>query len=346
MARGNGTGAQAQPQPTPAQWIEIDRAYLTPNFTVRQFQSHELLKGSNNFKDWDNMVSLELRAANLYPFIESQCGMMINISPSRRVMCDAQVVQYLRASVIFPISKRINHILNAYDTYEELKKLFSQNDFHDYVDLHNRMNYLKYRITYNVDRFIADFDRLIEDFRSIGTNFPEKYVCSLFLSKIEGCKEPRSPFFSFYSTITSLPGDIATLDYIKQKFQNTAKTLSASLPNKSITNTNSSSAKRKQEDLKPEENTVSVKRAKSIPEKNSINSTANGKPSKPLHEKYTPTQLEQLAKMSKEEKKNVQCRKCSDYFHTHTECPNPGRLCFKCYTYGHEKSACKLNKGG
>lgn len=322
MVRGGSS------QRTTAEWIELDKLYITPSFTVRQFQSHELLSGTRNFKDWDGMITLELRAANLSPFIESKCGMSIEMSPARRVMCDAQVVQYLRASVSQSIGKRINTILNAYDTYKELKKLFADNDFAEYMELHNRMQYLKYRPGFDVDRYIADFDRLVDDYKTIGTEYSEAYKKSLFLNKIDSVRDPRSPFFSFYSTVVSLPPEIATLDYIKQHFQNIAKNIPAI--NKTSTSVPSGT---KRKPFEQQSETPAKKPKQDQQKQNQVKS-------KPLSEKYTTKQREQLKNMSAEERKKLQCTKCSDYFHKADECPHPGRLCFNCFFYGHEKTEC------
>lgn len=52
-------------------------------------------------------------------------------------------------------------------------------------------------------------------------------------------------------------------------------------------------------------------------------------------DKYSITQMQQIAKWTQEEKKKNRCGKCSEYFHTKDSCPNPGPLCFNCNKYGH-----------
>lgn len=69
--------------------------------------------------------------------------------------------------------------------------------------------------------------------------------------------------------------------------------------------------------------------------------TMGAQKSKPLYEKYTAEQLAQLKIMTSDEKKQVRCLKCSDYFHKALECPNKGKLCYVCKHYGHEAKQCK-----
>ena len=117
------------------------------------------------------MVELDLRALNLLPFIESDCGMAVNVSPAKRVVLDAQTVQYLRASISKSICHRItnSNILTTYKTFQTLVELFAGNRTQDYKALHDRMCRLKFRPGYDDERFIGDFQKLLEDYDDIGT---------------------------------------------------------------------------------------------------------------------------------------------------------------------------------
>lgn len=63
-----------------------------------------------------------------------------------------------------------------------------------------------------------------------------------------------------------------------------------------------------------------------------------------IDEVYTPLQRELLAKLTKEEKKQKQCRKCGIYFHSTETCPYGKALCFQCYTFGHMTKDCTKEK--
>lgn len=64
----------------------------------------------------------------------------------------------------------------------------------------------------------------------------------------------------------------------------------------------------------------------------------------PLCSKYSAAQCEQLKRMTKEEKKAIQCHKCGEHFHTGVECQCPSKLCFNCLEYGHEARNCTKPK--
>ena len=308
--------------------LALDKLYVTPPFQIRAIADHEKLSGHKNYKAWRSMVELDLRALNLLPFIESDCGMAVNVSPAKRVVLDAQTVQYLRASISKSICHRItnSNILTAYKTFQTLVELFAGNRTQDYIALHDRMCRLKFRPGYDDERFIGDFQKLLEDYDDIGTIFNPEYIKSLFLSKIEGINDPKSYFFGFNNNMLSIPN--ITFETIKEKFSEIAANVR--------THINRNNQKRKSENSESRSN-YQTKQPRFDEQL-----TTSGMKSKavPISEKYTKNQREQLAKMSKEEKQKVRCRKCGEYFHTASECKNPGRMCYKCFQYGHEKKDC------
>lgn len=118
--RGNGNnGNDDAPMASASQtlceekWLRIDNAYVSPAFQIRNILEHEKLTGHKNFKTWLAMVELDLRALNLFPFIESECGLTINVSPGRRVMMEAQTLQYLRSSISKSVCRRVLNIFTA-----------------------------------------------------------------------------------------------------------------------------------------------------------------------------------------------------------------------------------------
>ena len=60
---------------------------------------------------------------------------------------------------------------------------------------------------------------------------------------------------------------------------------------------------------------------------------------------YTTDQRAKLKTMSAEEKAQILCRKCGEYFHTASSCTRTGRLCYNCNEYGHISKDCKKKKG-
>ncbi len=55
---------------------------------------------------------------------------------------------------------------------------------------------------------------------------------------------------------------------------------------------------------------------------------------------YTDKQKKTLANLSKEDKKKLHCKKCGHFFCFPEKCGNKGRMCYKCYVYGHEAKNC------
>lgn len=186
---------------------------------------------------------------------------------------------------------------------------------------------LRYKSGYDPQRFVADFDLMINQYVEMETHFPEEHITTVFLQKIEGINDNKSPFCSFYSTIASLPNENQNLKYIRGRFLRIAppaSTTNGVKPNRDQhqhQSDQSNAKKRPGPTQKPEDN--SATKAKS------------------LRAKYTVAQLESLSKMSVEEKKAVQCKKCGEYFHKEKECPNPGKMCYGCFKYGHTGIQCK-----
>ncbi|KAL6972314.1 hypothetical protein U1Q18_050683 [Sarracenia purpurea var. burkii] len=138
--------------------LSLDNLYVTPPFHIKVFSDNEKLYGHRNFKSWKSMIELDLRALNLSPFIEEECGMSIQVSPAKRVVLDAQTVQYIRASVSKSISLRISKILTAYQTLKYITETYGGSRIQDYVFLHERSNRLRFKAGFDSDRFISEFE--------------------------------------------------------------------------------------------------------------------------------------------------------------------------------------------
>lgn len=53
-------------------WINIDKAFVTPQFQIRTILDHERLTGHKNYKSWRTMIELDLKALNLIAFIKTE----------------------------------------------------------------------------------------------------------------------------------------------------------------------------------------------------------------------------------------------------------------------------------
>ena len=197
------------------QW---DKAFPTPSFVIRNFLDHEKLSGHRNFKAWRKMINIDLRALGLLQFIETENAEVIQLSAYRRAMLNAQTVQYIRASVSKSISLSLQNVNSAFAAVSVITKMYGGNEANDSIELYANMERLRFRPGYNPTRFVSDFETLITEYQDRGTVFDEAFLRAMFLHKITGIKDPKSPFFSFYHTICALPPSIQTLYYVKQKF--------------------------------------------------------------------------------------------------------------------------------
>ena len=172
---------------------------------------------------------------------------------------------------------------------------------------------------------------MIKEYHDLGTDYSPQYLTTIFLQKIEGINDVKSPFFGFYTTITTLPDQQQTLEYIKRKFQETAAY--------KVNHGKPDTSEKKPGKRNHSEVETSGKR-------NNNQAEPSNHKAIPLQSKYTPQQLESLKKMTPEEKKKIQCKKCGEYFHLTDVCKNPGKMCFRCFQYGHISKECKYPKKG
>ena len=110
---------------------ELDKAYRTPPFMIPCFQDHEKLKGFQNFKVWKNKLEQSLGALRLLPFIETEGGSTVKISPTLRTMLNAQTLQVIQASV----TKHISFQKSAHEAYSTLEKSYTNTRMRDLVQL-------------------------------------------------------------------------------------------------------------------------------------------------------------------------------------------------------------------
>lgn len=303
------------------EWAKWDRNYPTLNFVIRQWPEQERLIGPKNFKAWKNALILDLRALNLVPFVESEKASTISLSPSKRSTLDAQALQVIRSTVAKNLQGRLQKSESAFAALKFLTDMFDGLEAHYLVKLHNRFNNLRFRPGFDPIRFISNFDDYLEEYVLHGNTFAPKYVTTLFLQNIDGIYDPASPYYTFYNMICQ--NEDQSFQNVKEKFL-------------AVDNSKFKGTKRQAEN---KENIP----AKTFKKPTNEHSSSN--PVKKLKDKYTPEQLSCLKTMSKEEKAKIRCAKCGEYFHTAEACKNPGRLCFACFQYGHEKKDCTNKKG-
>ena len=98
-------------------WMAADKAYHTPPFTLCSIPESDKLHGHRNFQLWVKMIELDLGALNLLPFIRSENGVEINISPARRNVLNVQALQYIKTGVTKNISNSLENVTSAFGTF-------------------------------------------------------------------------------------------------------------------------------------------------------------------------------------------------------------------------------------
>jgi hypothetical protein len=176
---------------------QLNNVYSVQPFQLRIFSENEKLVGHKNFKNWKNMIELELRARNLIPFIEKECGETVVVPANQRVVMDAQTLLYVKSSVSRSIVGRLESVkvFTAFQAYTELTKWYAGSRTQDLVNLHNRFFRLRFRNGFNPDRFIAKFEQLMDKYRNLKTEYSEEYKITVFLQKIDGIDDHQNHFF-------------------------------------------------------------------------------------------------------------------------------------------------------
>lgn len=159
-----------------------------------------------------------MAALALSPFIESECGSSINLSPQRRTMLDAQALSYIKASVNRNVTGHLISVTTAFQAMSVLKMNFENVRATDLVALHKKFGALRFKRGFPAIRFISDFEAMIDEYKQMGTVFTDEYIASIFLEKIDGSSDPFTRYFSFLSTITALPRENQSFEYVKARF--------------------------------------------------------------------------------------------------------------------------------
>lgn len=183
-----------------------DKKFKSPPFSMPPIDEKQKLNG-RNYKTWINKV---------YVGPHRDEGGNVEVSPALRVVLDAQTLQYLKAAVNKSIVVHLEKSLTAYQALNKIKEMFEKNRMQDLVNLHERWFRLTFKIGYDPIRFIATFNRYVEEYQEVEINYTDEYLMSVFLTKIEGIYNPQTPYFHYYST--TLNDDTRTLKYVQERF--------------------------------------------------------------------------------------------------------------------------------
>lgn len=334
----------------------LDKAFKTTTPT-RIYQESEKLQGRQNFTTWMEAMMIDLRGYSLSAFVEAPLAEgIVEISPMRRVALDAQTLQFIHLALTKSIQFTVADAKTAFEAMELIKKHHGNDKHHDMIEIDRKWSYLKFFPTYDKNRFVYEFNQLVKRFSEHGVILADSYLVIAFLQRMQGIFNSSGPVAVFYRQLRAENLDKINLQtlqarFVQQNFHEKGEDKSSStkrkhdgskieakikLDDNTRRSFNTSNASTSKDGKHNEKSRKTFEKSSSTPESGGVNIK-----SKPLHEKYTPEQLERLKTMSQEEKKKFRCSKCNDYFHSSQECPNKGKLCYTCKYYGHEARTCK-----
>lgn len=207
--------------PGEARMIDLDKAYRTPNFHIRNCSDAEKLHGNRNFKPWYRMIQRELKALRLLPFVEAKLAEgVIEISQGKRESLENQAFQQVFAACNRTTANIIDGTDSTFEAMQTLKRLYDTNRIEDIARLDQKYENLRYApdSSYTREKYVADYKDILMEFEKRGQHFLKDVQVAHFLRKIHGVYDPTSPFFHFYGSITGQYREDIILEYVIEKF--------------------------------------------------------------------------------------------------------------------------------
>jgi hypothetical protein len=102
-----------------------------------------------------------------------------------------------------------------------ITQMYGENDTQDAIDLLNTFMKLVFKPHQHSQQiYVNQFETLVTDFDERGIKIDTEFQRILFLQKIEGIRDPKSPVSTYYSSMCVQPKENRTLDFVKQQFLN------------------------------------------------------------------------------------------------------------------------------
>ncbi|XP_044766622.1 uncharacterized protein LOC123322701 isoform X2 [Coccinella septempunctata] len=290
-----------------------------PPFSIPVIDMDDKLKGHGNFRSWKQRIERDIVALGRSDFLQYPLGgEKCTFSNEEKRMYDAQVRQYLEATIQNAPRQLISNESTAADAFHKLENMFGKNDVQKMVDLLDNFGKIVLHPKMNPMTFVTKFEDAVQQFRELGVPLDQKIIVAYFLHKVRHVR----PFMGFYTTIATLPEETRPYEFVRNAFLDVASSsYSLEMENRNKMERNTGEPPKKKERF-------SASSTKIFPKNKSIFP-------------YTNEQVEKMKKMTPEEKRSSRCTKCGLLFHKAAECKNDGRFCFFCHRKGHDKKDCK-----
>ncbi|XP_045469080.1 uncharacterized protein LOC123676868 [Harmonia axyridis] len=294
-----------------------------PAFVIPHYENSDKLKGHSNFRSWKQRVERDMLALGRSEFLNYDMGGPdCTMSNEEKHMYNAQVLQYLEASLQHAPKTVIENEQSAAEAFQKLTKMFGKNDVQKMVELLDNFGKTVFYPRMNPVNFVSQFEKGIQEFKELGVPLDPKIVVAYFLHKVKNA----NGFLAFFTTMTTLPEATRTYDFVKNAFLEVANSqYFREVDNKS-------------------RHDRSYREPHTKKEKNSFKSPSYLKEKKGDSSPYSIEQLEKIKKMTPPEKREASCKKCGLLFHRSAACTNTERFCYYCHKKGHEKKHCRKLK--
>ncbi|XP_044760199.1 uncharacterized protein LOC123317658 [Coccinella septempunctata] len=107
-----------------------------PPFSIPVIDMDDKLKGHGNFRSWKQRIERDIVALGRSDFLQYPLGgVKCTFSNEEKRMYDAQVRQYLEATIQNAPRQLISNESTAADAFHKLENMFGKNDVQKMVDL-------------------------------------------------------------------------------------------------------------------------------------------------------------------------------------------------------------------
>ncbi|XP_044762568.1 uncharacterized protein LOC123319816 [Coccinella septempunctata] len=141
-------------------------------------------------------------------------GPECNMSVEEKNMYNAQVLQYLEASLQHAPRAVIENEESAAEAFKKLIQMFGKNDVQKMVEVLDNFGKITFYPKMNPVNFVSQFEKGVQEFKELGFPLDPKIIVGYFLHKIKDA----NGFLAFFTTMATLPEETRTYEFVKNAF--------------------------------------------------------------------------------------------------------------------------------
>ncbi|XP_045475413.1 uncharacterized protein LOC123681205 [Harmonia axyridis] len=194
---------------------EIAEKVTMPAFVIPHYENSDKLKGHSNYRSWKQRVERDMLALGRSQFLKYDMGGPdCTMTKEEKHMYNAQVLQYLEASLQHAPKTVIENEQSAAEAFQKLTQMFGKNDVQKMVELLDNFGKTVFYPRMNPVNFVSQFEKGIQEFKELGVPLDPKIVVAYFLHKVKNA----NGFLAFFTTMTTLPEATRTYEFVKNAF--------------------------------------------------------------------------------------------------------------------------------